>query len=121
MEVNDVRVGNWVHGGAQMKIYQVTNVHIADLITIQNDEEEVECLSDRVYPIELTDDLLAKIGFKYKDGCFNRAGFEIYEQMGKYYPYDYWEGIIIGREIEGLHHLQNLFYMLKGEELNIEL
>ena len=61
MEVNDVRVGNWVRGSAQMKIYQVTNVHIADLITIQNDEEELECLSDRVYPIELTDDLLAKI------------------------------------------------------------
>ena len=72
MEVNDVRVGNWVRGSAQMKIYQVTKVHIADLITIQNNEEELECLSDRVYPIELTDDLLVKIGFKYKNGCFKK-------------------------------------------------
>lgn len=122
MEVNDVRVGNYVYGGAQMKVYQVMNVHIADLITIQNGEEDLECLSDRVYPIELTDKLLEQIGYvRYDKHSFRHPVYgDIFKVNDSYYPYNTYGNFVIGNRIQGLHHLQNIVYALTGEEIRLE-
>lgn len=72
MNVKDLRVGNYVIcGGAVKKTYIVTAIHIADLITIQNDDEEIDgCLSDRIYPIPITKEILLKNGWIEREDDF---------------------------------------------------
>lgn len=133
MKVNYVRVGNWVKCKTTdgVKFGKICDIWDIGYFAARCDGVDyrgkfgstavVEC----VEPIELTDELLEKCGYKKvgkdtfeQDGCIS-----IYKDCIKqvYYPYNFWEDIIIGREIKGLHHLQNLWYMLQGEELNIEL
>ena len=65
MNVKDLQVGNYVLcGGTVKKTYIVTAIHIADLVTIQNDDEELDgCLSDRIFPIPITKEILLKNGW----------------------------------------------------------
>jgi len=74
-----------------------------------------------IKPIPITDDILLKCGFDKNDNMFTDnklVGIEIYDE-------DLHFRVLCGNYclcvINNLHQLQNLYYALTGEELNIKL
>lgn len=82
--------------------------------------------SNYLQPVPLTDEVLISFGFKFETYC------KLWQKMKKVYgtgidmeiTNDYtvldFSHHPISKEIEYLHHLQNLFYALKREELTFE-
>jgi hypothetical protein len=67
-------------------------------------------------PIPLTPEILVKAGFEnFEDGWYSLFDFtwNIYDKVLR------WMGVQI--KCHDLHQLQNLYFALTGEELNIEL
>ena len=110
MEVQELRIGNKVFADFEVYGYDYSE---GDLTTYDGYGLH------RIKPIPLTEEILLKAGFeKYKDTDFYIAhGFEI--------PYFKAGGDLIVEveisKIKSVHQLQNLYYALTGEELNIEL
>ena len=73
-------------------------------------------------PIPLTEEILLKCGFEFFDNerIFNNFVIEDFHN-GNYY-FTAGEGIKLHeKHIEYLHQLQNLYFSLTGEELNVKL
>lgn len=134
MKINDVRLGNWVkcktNDGVKFgKICDIFDIGYfvarCDGVDYRGKFDGIGVDIECVEPIALTDELLEKCGYKkVNKHAFEKDGFiSIHKDSitQVYHLYDSDEDIIIGRGMEGLHHLQNLLYMLVGEELNIEL
>lgn len=106
----DFRVGNWYnHHGAPRIVHPST---ILDLW---------EAERDWIKPIVLTEDILIKAGFKKINTAFFKYDFpfrliKIADGVG-YHVYR--DGSVA--EIDYVHQLENLYYAIKGTELNIEL
>ena len=111
MNIQELRIGNYVnhvHKGN----FKILKSHFASLMI------------NFIDPIPLTEDILLKCGFVevsnyHPEGkTYKLKDFETTE----FYPYISYKGERIGNEyIKHLHQLQNLFFALTGEELNIEL
>jgi len=111
MNANELRIGNWVHPDQTDDV-----VHVC-----AKDFEDTHHLC----PIKLTEEWLVKFGFvngiKRIDeanhlNLFNSVGADGYLfYIG--YPYEY-AGTDL--EIKHVHQLQNLYFALTGEELEIK-
>jgi hypothetical protein len=135
MTARELRIGNWVKCKTNdgCKFGKICDILDLGYFATRCNGVEYRCKFDNtgvdiesVEPIEITDELLEKCGYRKvgKHAFLQEDGFiSIYKDSitRKYYPYNHWEDIVFGNEINGLHHLQNLCYALKGEELNIEL
>lgn len=109
VKANELRIGNWV-------IDNITKAH-GQVNHISNKDDDIYT------PIILTDEILLKCRFKYQNilkkiyfknvWLFNR--FRINETADN--------GIFYYKElkVDSLHKLQNLYFCLTGEELNITL
>ena len=92
-----------------------------DEIDIYNEIENIYefCNFENIEPIELTEEMLFKLGAIKREyrtfPSFNLFGIEIN------YIDNVWKEYVTSVEIEGLHHLQNIFYFLKNEELNVDI
>lgn len=103
---HDIRIGNWFE--YEGKHYQVTKIKVGE-----NAEGE--------YPITLTENLLVKMGFEYlwKDR-YGKNGVDLFFTC---------EGCLLMVEersnfslvYQYVHQIQNLYYFLTGEELEIDL
>lgn len=109
----DLRIGNWVIYGGAPKIIEMG----------------AEIYSNKYNPIPLTPELLQKCGFKkynnawvpidYNEKDYNRWRFTIWDQFdGEDLKYNSAEFQI---SLTSLHQLQNLYYALTGQELQIKL
>jgi len=120
MEAKELRIGNWFKEYDEFR--QVTYNTIRYL---NNNEDE------SYNPIPLTEEILLKAGFEKK-------GWQQYLKMkiSEYNSLWYFDGIIsilcegirdyddlitIKSECKYVHQLQNLYYALTGEELEIDL
>lgn len=141
MKVNDLRIGNWIK--YEDKLVQVVQLSSL-MILCQRDENQflVNCAPEVFQPIELTEDILMKIGFKKERQLISYLFYLDYEidknniiwvkyiiypkdpsllriitsQSGNYECFEF-----IKRGIRYLHELQNAYYLLTGEELEVEL
>lgn len=92
-----------------------------DEIDIYNEIENIYefCNFENIEPIELTEEMLFKLGAIKREHrtfpSFNLFGIEIN------YIDNVWKEYVTRVEIEGLHHLQNIFYFWKNEELNVDI
>lgn len=133
VDVKELRIGNWVS-------YLGNNTR-TNSISVEDNCGYVSILcsgiigQNQIEPIPLTEELLLKCGFgkgydkgDETDGVFNRSCF--YVMYGRkaavsfrldkdklYVMLDKWKYI----QIEYLHQLQNIYYALTGEELEVEL
>lgn len=125
MEIKELRVGNKIqdeHGF----IYDVVGTG-KDWITVdfegnEGDVWEVDFKHSFPQPIEINEEILLKCGFKHKgNGFYEILGYfiELCNVGNEFYNCGF-KGKTIG-EIKHLHQLQNLYFCLVGEELNIEL
>lgn len=133
MKANELRIGNWIK--YEDKLVQVVQLS-SMMIFCQRDENQflVNCAPEVFKPIELTEEVLLKIGFKKKNDCYilsNEYIFFVYykdsfkqellasvKRKGKYY---YNTNELKNYDIRYLHELQNAYYLLTNEELKVEL
>ena len=122
MKITELRVGNWInlHKNVLYEPYQ--NSSGFDLYKL----DESDC-SD-ASPIELNEDILVKCGFvKGVDNVFflktNLFYIRIFEEIGHVlFSLDkYSNSLKVSDSTKHLHQLQNLYFALTNEELNINL
>lgn len=141
MKAKDLRIGNWVQYDGTF--YQIESLTKVDAVVRREGTFDFGNRSiEKAQPIELTEELLVKIGFELVN-TKRLAGYEmvkelennVYEffvfkifdnndtllnirkQKGGGFEY----GEFTKRGIKYLHELQNAYYCLTNEELNIEL
>jgi hypothetical protein len=105
VQVNELRIGNWVNiNGLNLPL---TGELFCLIVTGQIVKPS---------PIPLSPEILEKINWNgYRKFYFN-SHFSIDDECHFYYHNDY-----TGVNINYLHQLQNLYYCLVGQELNITL
>lgn len=119
MKSNELRIGNII------EIDQYPNNRVITTIECGNDIDQVIKLNGK--PIPLTEEWLLKFGFlKYKYGhnAYRQKSFIIEEGLLKNYPYGFRKRIFkedsLGLTyLKHVHQLQNLYFALTGEELQI--
>lgn len=78
--------------------------------------ESAHFSSDYISPIPITEDILAELGFEYRDNTYwerwFKGGFEFERKEDSKY-FDYNSEI----RLEYLHELENLYYMIYRQEL----
>jgi hypothetical protein len=123
IQPNELMLGNWVRYGSNIlkvvgiKLYPVGGA--AEITT----QHHINGNSDYYDPIPITPEILEKAGFeKYLDESNWLLGEDFclhyYMATGGYcFKYKDYKSITI----QYLHQLQNLYYVLKGTELNINL
>lgn len=134
MTASELRIGNWVKcktndGYKFGKICDILDLGFfaarCDGVEYRGKFSDIGVDIESVEPIEITDELLEKCGYKKENKhTFVQDGFiSIYKDSitQVYYPYNYWEDVVFGKGINGLHHLQNIVFALNEEELKIEL
>lgn len=119
MEVRDLMIDNWVYVIDEDGNEEPLKIDLNDMCNIECDN------SDMFKPIPLTEEIFLKSGFNQK---------YITDPQGEFSESLYWidcfevfyiikDGIFFyqnGMEIIYLHHLQNLFYILKSKQLEIK-
>ena len=127
MEANELRVGNWVHHDINVWSYRSEDGAISkcdgNFPWSESDWYAIgECtmLLDDVEPILLNEEILLKCGFITSNG---ELGKEYWNNNFKldYYRESYQFDWYMCTQIKYLHQLQNLYFALTGEELNIIL
>ena len=112
MKAQDLRIGNWIFDNGTMT--KVAPSHILELWE-----------ADRLWiqPIPLTPEILEKCGFEKFKGLWNYKlvpiGYELNLVKINGLNENEFENQI-GESIKHLHHLQNLYYALTGEELHFK-
>ena len=133
MQANELRIGNWVERiGFPLKI---TGVKDNDVFVEANGVELEYYIFDGINPIPITEEWLLKFGFHKSNklfysiqagrffeicvciksgpsGCFGSVSFESTE-------IDKEIGYMLGK-CEYIHQLQNLYFALTGEELELK-
>ena len=124
IQANELRIGNWVQSiGIEYEVISIDkkgNVRGVDVIANKEGDTTFN-LDKSIQPIPLTEKILLKCGFEYnKNDCkwYNFSFILDYWNSQKFFIYGYVGGNIV---IKHLHQLQNLYFALTGEELNIEL
>ena len=115
MKVTELRIGNWINEETGTIPYKVTSDDIFWLSLPQNE--------NKMQPIPLTPEILEKAGFKLDpefDG-FESGKFDIWFYHIENKGFTYSNMVDGGKLIEYAHELQNLYFALTGEELNIQL
>lgn len=121
MKATELRIGNWVYNSTTRNNMQVYPMMIPQLCNI---EKEYGSLKDsNIKPIPLTEEILLKLPdferlhqslFKTRDGKYS-----LHETISSNWIF-YRDSTNLCF-IKSLHQLQNLFYALAGEELEVKL
>lgn len=133
MKTNELRLGNLVIYRNQ--IVKTTGLHYGMFECGCPDDNNWMCTGriSEVYPIELTEEVLLKIGFEKHDESMNIYAFENERAVVVYVPNRKLlriEGVendvLVDRNIrlnniKYLHELQNAYYLLTGQELEVKL
>lgn len=127
ISANELRIGNWVLYQGQFKI--VRYIQIDRIGSIKKNLQPQTILLSKCHGIPLTEEILLKCGFEYSEPFPNirciliKDNFEIgldgddfsLNQMSVRIN----KAIII--KVKYLHQLQNLYFALTGQELEINL
>lgn len=134
IKANELRIGNWVTELRNSRIVSIDGIepnHEFVWVNYLNGFGQYKVGVDNIEPIPLTPEILEKCGFvlisKNSYWCFkNEVGFVLcmwmadscvqgFEVKGSFY---YGDSYI---EIKYLHQLQNIYFSLTGEELDVKL
>ena len=112
MKVNELRVGNYVNAEVNLLSLQIHKLMPSDIVDVSKGIVEI-------YPIELTEEILLKCGFKYKSYGYGEKEWKQWNN-GKITLNGFLE-TRSGNNLKYLHQLQNLYFALTNEELEINL
>jgi hypothetical protein len=109
IKATDLRVGNLVY------IYGIPERVTAEMILKISEIEKRGKFAIDVYPMPIAEILLINAGArKIGENAYNLNGMQINFTDGKWIEY------VHKIELEGIHHLQNVFYFTRGKELIFE-
>ncbi|WP_101690726.1 hypothetical protein [Dysgonomonas massiliensis] len=125
IQPNEIRIGNWVmHNG---KAYQTTSIYVynpinADRYVLVRLNTEQGVNTNDLYPIPLTEDRMIKLGAeKYTpDNTYKLDGIIIDLKLG-IAMLDCENCTPLLGICKYLHQLQNIYFIRKNKELEIEL
>jgi hypothetical protein len=131
MKANELRIGNWIK--YEDKLVQVVQLSSL-MILCKRDENQflVNCAPKEFQPIELTEEVLVKIGFVKENGVnrmYNKRCVVSY-YIGNFYKElvievrrenGFYKNNMVHYDIKYLHELQNAYNLLTNEELEVEL
>ena len=125
MKTNELRIGNYVNiEGDVVKVKEIyeKGIHYT------SDEYESYATEDFIQPIELTEEILVKIGFEkfVKSFRMELSGCRLDYFIDKtLYIYKKHTNCCLIKDLEikceYIHQLQNSFFLLTGKELEVEL
>lgn len=148
MKVNDLRVGNWVKcktidGCKFGKICDILDIGYfvarCDGVEYRGKFDNIGVDIESIEPIELTNELLENLGFQLTDKPIVKTDLRLqphfvyrksientHINIDPVQLFILQTGIGNGnmvniRDVKHLHQIQNAYYMVTGEELNIEL
>ena len=125
MEVKDLMIGNYVNED---------HVVVGILLDMIETDKDAEMLLDTIEPIQLTEEWLERFGlFKRKNQSSRYVYLDGYYDIGKCHlfnegdgnftlltiSYVHEDGIEIC-SIKHVHHLQNVYHAITGEELTLK-
>ncbi len=113
IRANEVRLGNWL-----TQFPENVSIQVQDLIQTEFSYLLNGLDLELFRAIEITPELLEQFGFKKQYDCWYHGTFiirDIFEELF-YHP----NGVNVGQQIEYLHQLQNLYFAVSGEELDVE-
>ena len=119
---NELRIGNWVSYGEHPR--QIT---MLSATTQKVGIDAIISLLEVIEPIPLTFEILEKCGFvkdETKVGDWVNGNYRLRERVGAYSLYRDYENEDIAdyfADVKLIHQLQNLYFALTGEELNVQL
>jgi len=125
MKIKDLRIGSLIEAKKTTTIFDsgFIKVDFKALERLTFFPNQIAC---SVFGIEITDDILFKLGFgeiECNDGIFGfiKGGF-IYVNSNQIrsIPMNE-EGFLLGKEVKYIHQLQDVYEYVTGEELNIEM
>lgn len=128
MKANELRIGNLVSETpkyAEGFIRKIVALHENDAWFENGDFEQYE----NVYPLKITEEWMYKFGFKKKEDYDDELG-DLYdlEWWGGFYlkedyfipkPYYFAEAFNYDFKLKYVHQLQNIYFALTGEELEV--
>lgn len=125
MHVSELRIGNWVYSheiGGYVQISSISEeaIHFKDCVTW----DYPTC--EEIVPIKLTEEILLKCGFDLINNEFYRSRNSelcLYWTVNKNKMIPEYNGkrLVTGYDFKHVHHLQNLYFALTGEELTVNL
>ncbi len=136
IQANELRIGNIVHvdglhGNINMSISAITQKATLEdskrVIFFKQDKEKVGEFLEHCYPIILTVEMLEKCGFEFVGSAINNESVvSVYGDYAKgkfvlnagHHEWWFWSSPF-NTMIKYLHQLQNLYFALTGEELEI--
>lgn len=131
LKASELRIGNWIEYGGAKQISSVNADSCCAALKGYKDGKEVHI--HNIEPIPLTPELLEKAGFKKVDTEIEEYYYLDLHNWHGDYKLAYFvneditcvtvfhAGAILGRLCIYLHQLQNLYFALTGEELDINL
>ena len=121
MKVNELRIGNWIKGpkGARYDGREF-QWHIGEYIMCN----EYSDFIDDIEPILLTEEWLLKMGFKPQGEGYSYTNLLLQDFRESYSMFE-WDSyneveVCIKNDIKYIHQLQNLYFALTEEELEIK-
>jgi len=133
MTVNELRIGNWLID-YENKIGKVKSIEDYNVLKVVSNEGVLisYCEIELYKPIPLTEEILFKCGFKKTEilGSYNIGSFTFHSQRpcndsAKFTLvteiYFCGRSVLVVNGVKHLHQLQNLYFALTNQELNIEL
>ena len=133
MNANELRIGNLIYKPIPKKDMPIEIVEILsindsfDYLDVKNKDGYIteSCELNKFIPIPLTEEILLKCGFEYQDdlGIFFKGLFEIQKLRLGIDLRERFEAMLydFNPSLDYLHQLQNLYFALTGEELNVNL
>lgn len=128
LKCTDLRIGNYVKVNDPIfgvNTYKVATIRDNGIITLS---DNISCSVNNIEPIELTEELLVKIGFRkfVKSFRMELSGCRLDYFIDKtLYIYKKHTNCCLIKDLEikceYIHQLQNSYFLLTGEELEIEL
>jgi hypothetical protein len=152
MEINELRIGNYVkhydpiNGTNIYKVYNIDDRGGISRVSLEGKGQLASCTVKDIEPIELTEEVLLKLGFYkksignelyryYKEVCIDNysylfdyavipkdkyIGLKVTKAENEDDEVDYFT-IFYNDNIKNLHQLQNAYFILTDKELKIEL
>jgi hypothetical protein len=109
IKATDLRVGNLLNYHTAEGDILPSKMDWQDFKWIDEDEKGFNLVHSA---ISITEELLINVGaMKIRENSYNLNGMQINITNGKWIEY------VHQIELEGIHHLQNVFYFIMGKEL----
>lgn len=136
MKPSELRIGNWIKTEShdynhdlhtsQIEIGSIESIHLYDVFfRSQENDDLIKYDYNQIEPIPLTSEWLERFGFEKDDSRRTESHpYTDYEKSGVRIDLPYFEfhfnNCDSGIDIEYVHQLQNLYFALTGQELELK-